>query len=80
LRKPRERIMPRPGDTQFFHYDLDGLGVELSRAGLTCFDKSCPSANDVYAQHPNAKNRHSRQGPDCAISRARVGQGFFIIA
>ena len=28
--KFREQIVPRTGDTQFFHYDPDGVGVELN--------------------------------------------------
>jgi hypothetical protein len=29
-RKPRESIVPRTGDTRFFLYNPDGVGVELN--------------------------------------------------
>ena len=80
--KFRESIVPRTGDTQFFLYDPDGIGLELNFAKTR--DPS-PMRQPASRRRPRCLSgvlfkAKSRQGHELAISRARSGQLFFNFA
>ena len=60
--KFRESIVPRTGDTQFFLYDPDGVGVELN------FPKSL---SPQLAAHDRRQFGRIRCRPDCVRALAR---------